>query len=126
MERLLLVGMGGFFGASARYILTMLAGRIVQVPLGTLGVNVLGSFGLALLTSCLSTRAAWQPQLRLALGVGFFGAFTTFSTFASESVSLLEEHGLPAFLLHVVLHNGLCIVAVAAGIFIGQRLHSPA
>ena len=127
MDALFFVGIGGFLGANARYWMTawtdsFLASRVGVFPFGTLAVNLLGSFGLALFSAWLGSRAGLSPQLRLLVGAGFFGAFTTFSTFANESAALLEKGGLGPFLLNVMLNNGLCLLGVAAGLAVAQRL----
>ena len=62
------------------------------------------------------------PQLRLLVGAGFFGAFTTFSTFATETMALANEYGAGRMLLNLALNNGLCLLAAALGIWLGQRL----
>ncbi len=127
MDKLLYIGVGGFFGANARYLLSvwangLLAPRWGNFPYGTLIVNVAGSFGLALFGAWLGARAGMSPELRLFLGAGFFGAFTTFSTFANESLTLNSEGGTALLLLNVLLNNGLCLLAVGLGLFLGHRL----
>lgn len=127
MDALFFVGIGGFLGANARYWMTawtdsILAPRWGSFPFGTLAVNLLGSFGLALFGAWIGSRAGLSPQLRLLVGAGFFGAFTTFSTFANESMTLLEKGGLGPFLLNVMLNNGLCLLGVAAGLAAARRL----
>lgn len=126
MDSLLYVGIGGFFGANARYLMTLWVEKMLHenwpaFPYGTLVVNVLGSFGLALAGAWLSARTGLSPHIRLLVGVGFFGAFTTFSTFASQSMTLLDTDGLFAFLLNILLNNGVCILSVALGLALGQR-----
>ena len=127
MDALLFVGIGGFLGANARYLLTawtdsLLMPRWGSFPFGTLAVNLLGSFGLAVFGLWLGARAGLPPQLRLLVGTGFFGAFTTFSTFANDSMTLLEEGGLGPFLLNVLLNNGLCLLGAMAGLAVAKRL----
>ena len=127
MDSLFFVGIGGFLGANARYLLSswtdsFFAPRWGAFPYGTLLVNVLGSFGLALFAVWFSARSGLSPQLRLLLGAGFFGAFTTFSTFANESMTLLDEGAPALFLLNLLLNNGLCLLGVAAGLLIGNRI----
>lgn len=127
MDALFFVGIGGFLGANARYWMTVWTDSILTprwgvFPFGTLAVNLLGSFGLALFGLWLGSRAELSPQLRLLVGTGFFGAFTTFSTFASESVTLFEKGGLAPFLLNVIMNNGLCLLGVAAGLAVARRL----
>ena len=127
MDALFFVGIGGFLGANARYLLTawtdsLLMPRWGPFPFGTLAVNLLGSFGLAVFGLWLGARAGLSPQLRLLVGAGFFGAFTTFSTFAKDSMTLLEEGGLGPFLLNVFLNNGLCLLGAMAGLAVARRL----
>ena len=96
-ERLLpylLVGAGSFVGGNARYVLSRWVGGTIDArfPLGTLLANVCGSFLLGFLAGLLATRALpHSDSLRLALGVGFCGGFTTFSTFEYETHALLED-----------------------------------
>ncbi len=127
MESLLYVGVGGFCGANARYLLTLwvnnfLTPRLGAFPYGTLIVNVLGSFGLALFGAWFSARLGMSLQLRLLVGAGFFGAFTTFSTFANESIDLASG-GIGQMLLNLLLNNAGCLLAVALGIWLGTRLY---
>ena len=90
------IALGGALGALARYFLNLfIQGQLDQgnwatFPLGTLVINVLGSFLLGL-TIALSARGLISPELRLAFGSGFVGAFTTFSTFEWESDLLLRS-----------------------------------
>ena len=130
MESLIYVGIGGFLGANARHLLTlwtndMLAPRWGHFPYGTLLVNVIGSFGLAFFGVWLSARTGMSPQLRLLVGAGFFGAFTTFSTFANESVSLMQGGETALLLLNLLLNNGFCLLGVALGLILGHRLFGP-
>jgi len=127
MDALLFIGVGGFLGANARYLLTVwtdsvLVPRWGAFPFGTLAVNLLGSFGLALLAAWVGSRVGLPPQLRWLVGTGFFGAFTTFSAFASDSVTLFEAGRLGTFLLNILLNNGLCLLGAALGLFVAQRL----
>ncbi|MYD10215.1 MAG: fluoride efflux transporter CrcB [Chloroflexi bacterium] len=126
MESLIAVGVGGFFGAIARYVLTLAANHALTpalgaFPYGTLLVNVLGSFGLALFGLWFGERAGLSPQLRLLVGSGFFGAFTTFSAFANESYVLASEGKIALFLLNAILNYGLCLLGVALGVLAGSR-----
>ena len=131
MENLLVVGIGGFLGANARYLMTLWIGDALpqpwgNLPLGTLAVNALGSFGLALFGLWFAGKAGLSPQVRLLMGAGFFGAFTTFSTFASESVALLQSQGSLTFLLNIILNNGICLAGVILGLALGSRLFAAA
>jgi len=111
----LLVGIGSFIGGNARFILARWVGGAIDArfPLGTFLINVGGSFLLGLLGGLLAGRAVPHADaLRLALGVGFCGGFTTFSTFEFETHALLEDGlWLPAVANMVVsLFAGLLAV----------------
>jgi CrcB protein len=97
MERLmpyLLVGVGSFVGGNARYIMAKWVGGMIDArfPLGTFLINVGGSFILGLIGGLIAQRTIPHADaVRLALGVGFCGGFTTFSTFEFETHALFED-----------------------------------
>lgn len=94
MLKIILVGIGGFFGSACRYIIT---GSIQRIPLletfpwGTFAVNIGGCFLIGLLSGLLENRQFFSPETRLFILVGFLGGFTTFSTFGLESYSFLRD-----------------------------------
>lgn len=91
---LLLVGAGSFVGGNARYLLARWVGSTIDArfPLGTFLINVGGSFVLGLIGGLLASRTVPHADaVRLALGVGFCGGFTTFSTFEWETHALFED-----------------------------------
>ncbi len=90
----LLVGAGSFIGGNARFILARWVGGAVdgRFPLGTFLINVSGSFLLGMIGGLLADRALPHADvIRLALGTGFCGGFTTFSTFEYETHALFED-----------------------------------
>ena len=90
----LLVGLGSFVGGNARYVLARWVGGLIDArfPLGTFLINVSGSFILGLIGGLLAQRTIpHSDAVRLALGVGFCGGFTTFSTFEFETHALFED-----------------------------------
>lgn len=88
---LVLIALGGAIGAVARYGLSgLIQERAGFFPLGTLVVNVLGSFLLGFAFRYLEAVVV-HPELRLAVTVGLLGAFTTFSTFSYEAVGLVQD-----------------------------------
>jgi CrcB protein len=93
-QKALIIGLGGAAGANARWFLGEWArGRWgAAFPWGTLLINVAGSFAIGLLGALLLRYGGGQ-NARLLLGVGFLGAFTTFSTFEAELLELLGEPG---------------------------------
>jgi CrcB protein len=93
-QKLLIVGLGGFVGANARYLASEWAHHRwgPGFPYGTLLVNVTGAFILGLFAT-LSLSLNWRPEWRLLVAVGFVGAFTTFSTFEYETIQLIAQGG---------------------------------
>lgn len=88
------VGVGGFLGANARYLLSTAIQSLLGAgfPYGTFAINVTGSFAIGLLLTLLGDRAVpLGDEIRLAVSVGFLGAYTTFSTFEYENHSLLQD-----------------------------------
>ncbi len=115
----LLVGVGGFIGANARFVVARWAGGVSEArfPLGTFLINVSGSFLLGVLGGLVTLKAGPHGDaLRLALGVGFLGAFTTFSTFEYETHALLEDGVWLTAMLNVVLSLVAGLVAVRLGL----------
>ena len=127
MEKFIAVGLGGFFGANARYFMTIwIAERVkpslMGIPFGTMFVNVTGSFLLALFIVLIDRRITISDNLRLLIATGFFGAYTTFSTYAVESTNLLKDGNWSGGLTNIIVTNLLCLLGVILGIFIGTRL----
>ncbi|OAG28491.1 fluoride efflux transporter CrcB [Thermodesulfatator autotrophicus] len=121
MKTYLLVGAGGFLGAMARYWVSGLALHFsTRFPLGTLLVNVLGSFFLGFLMTLVSETLLVSPETRLFLAIGFLGAFTTFSTFAYETNSLLEGGQFFLAFLNVVISLSLGLIGVRLGIWVAK------
>jgi CrcB protein len=121
MERFLpylLVGLGGFVGANARFVTARWVGSLMEgrFPLGTFLINVSGSFLLGLLGAVIAQKALPNADaLRLALGVGFLGAFTTFSTFEFETHALFEDGVWLTALTNIFLSLFVGLVAVRFG-----------
>ncbi len=114
-----LVGLGGFVGAIARFLVGRWSGVLfdTRFPLGTFVINISGSFLLGVLGTLVAERVWPNPDaLRLALGIGFLGAFTTFSTFEFETHALLEDGSWLLAALNVTASLLLGLIAVRAGI----------
>ena len=119
----LLVACGGFLGSALRFCATGIVQRIAPgspIPLGTMGVNVLGSLLIGLLGGLAESRGLIGPQARLLLLVGLLGGFTTFSAFSFETLALLREgrHALAA--ANVLGNNLLSLAAVWGGLLLSR------
>ena len=113
----LLVAVGGAVGAPARYLLEGAVQRRSPwaFPLGTLAVNVTGSLVLGVVTGLVLEHGLTEAP-SVALGAGFCGAFTTFSSFAFETVRMARAGAAPAAALNVALSVGAALAAAALGL----------
>jgi CrcB protein len=115
--RVLLIGLGGGLGAILRYALATAvqsaAGGVF--PIGTLLVNVLGCFGIGVLSGMAESRALGSPEARALLVVGLLGGFTTFSAFANETVTAARDGAPWIAAANVLASVALCLAAVWVG-----------
>ena len=118
----LYIGVGGFLGAIARYVLSKEVMRYFKgtFPLGTLLVNLIGCFLLGFILTASLKKGVISPELKTALTTGFLGAFTTFSTFTYETLTLLEGANSFLALGNVVLSVILGLVMGWLGILAGR------
>ncbi len=98
MRVALFIALGGAFGTLSRYGLGQMLKRWLggALPYGTFAVNVLGSFIIGYLMVHFANRGQMDSHLRMALTVGFLGGFTTYSSFAFETVSFVQAERLAA------------------------------
>ncbi|MBS1212760.1 MAG: putative fluoride ion transporter CrcB [Proteobacteria bacterium] len=124
MKQLIAIALGGSVGSVARFLVAngIYAWLGRSFPHGTLFVNVSGSFLMGFLTELMLQRFPLASEYRAAILVGFLGAYTTFSTFALESLYLFEEGSLLKAGLNIFLSAVLCLVAVWIGLVLGRQL----
>jgi fluoride exporter len=116
MSLWLIIGLGGFIGAILRYWISgWIQSGVVTFPLGTLGVNFLGSLLLALIMYTSEYRGFFGTETRIFLTIGVLGSFTTMSTFSFESMELLEQNQYILFGLNLVGTVTICLLAVYLG-----------
>ena len=124
MRAYLWVSLGALFGANLRYFVSRLAAKLLSptFPYGTLIINVTGSFILGLFMIWTTERVLADPKWRLLIAVGFCGSYTTFSSYAFETIALFEQGHWSLFALNILTNNLLCLVAVLAGAAIARSL----
>jgi len=124
VERFLWICLAGAAGTGLRYLTQVWASKTFGqlFPHGTLIVNVLGSFLLALLMQIALTSDRISPSLRLVLATGFLGGFTTYSSFNYETLALLEHRAWGTAALYLVLTLLGCLLAGVLGLAAGRAL----
>ena len=118
------IGAGGLLGACARHLFGVwIVSRLgVGSPVATMVVNVAGSFLLALFLGWSLRQGLLAPQVRLFVTVGFCGAFTTFSTYAWESMALARDGQWLALTGNFLGNNLLCLAGAFLGLALAGRL----
>lgn len=124
MNRYLLIALGAALGANARYLVGIWAGNRfgAAFPVGTLLVNVTGSLLLGFVLGLATGRLPLSAESRLFFAVGFLGSYTTFSSFAVESINLWRGAGWRALALNVAGNNLLGLLCALLGAYLARRL----
>jgi len=123
VSRYLVVGLGGFVGAIARYAIGVWVETFWRrdFPLATFLINVTGCFIIGFVLTAVAERAPIDPLWRLLIATGFVGAYTTFSTFEWETHRLTESGALGWALANVLASILIGFVAVRLGVQLGRR-----
>jgi CrcB protein len=115
--------LGSALGGVSRFLLSgAIQSRAGTWPWGTLTVNLLGSFVLGALYKYASMQPGLSPELRLFIGAGFCGGFTTFSTFSVEALDLLQQGDVLRFSTYVAASVLLGLAAALAGVVVVRTL----
>jgi CrcB protein len=124
MEKWIGLAVAGVLGTLARYGLSGLVQRIAGAgfPWGTAVVNLTGCFLFGLLWTLLEGRIQARPEIRTTIFIGFFGAFTTFSSFVAETASLMRDSQWLYAGANIIGQNVLGIVVLLAGMALGRMV----
>jgi fluoride exporter len=117
LQKVLIISLGAIVGANLRYFVSQYVAQWVpsSFPYGTLVINISASFLLGLFMVWTSERMVADPRWRLLIAVGFCGGYSTFSSYAYDTVAMFEK-GLWFWSgANVVASNILCLLAVVLG-----------
>ena len=123
LTKILSIAVGGAFGAVARYLINVspLKNLFQPFPFPTFFINIIGSFLIGFLLILLTDKFNVNENLRLAVLVGFLGAFTTFSTVELEIWSLIKENQFLTAFLYLFLSVLVGFIGVALGVWLAKR-----
>ncbi len=122
--KILAVGIGGAFGAIARYLVSVspLQSVFQKFPFPTFIINITGSFLIGFLVILLADKFTINENLRSALIIGFLGAFTTFSTFELEIFGLIRERYFVTAFIYLFLSVLVGFVGVLGGVWLAKQI----
>jgi CrcB protein len=120
----LAISVAAIVGANVRYLLSRFAVKEFGpvFPYGTLVINIVGSFIVGFFVIWTTERVLLDPRWRLLVVVGFCGSFTTFSSYAFESMSFFEHGQWGLMLANIFSNNLLCLAGALAGMAVARAL----
>jgi fluoride exporter len=118
------ISLGAVLGANLRYFLTRIITRFSDAafPWGTLLINITGSLILGFFLVWTTERVLADPLWRLLVSIGFCGSYTTFSSFAFETMGYFQQGHWTLFVINILANNVLCLGAVLAGGMIARSI----
>ena len=114
------MGIGGFFGACARYCFSRLLSRFESFPYGTLLSNVIAAFIIGLTIGVGRQSVLLPEHLKLFLTAGLSGGLSTFSTFSFETITLLEQGSYFSAVGNILVNVCLSLIFVLVGLFVAK------
>ena len=124
LSDVLIISIGAIFGANSRWLISRWAAKFISpvFPFGTLFINLAGSFIVGFFMIWSTQRVLLDPRWRLLIVVGFCGAFTTFSSFAFETMAYFEQGQWMMMAANFISNNLLCLAAALAGMALARVL----
>lgn len=124
MRDFLIISLGAVLGANARYIFSRFAAKMVgpAFPYGTLVINIVGSAIVGFFIVWTTERVLLDPRWRLFVVIGFCGSFTTFSSYAFETMAYFEQGQWALMLGNIVSNNLLCLAGALTGMALARVL----
>jgi CrcB protein len=124
VTKLVFIALAGAAGTLCRHGTTILVHRMWggPSPLGTLAVNMIGCFLFGVAWAAVTARSTLSADAKVVVLVGFMGAFTTFSSFASDSAQLIGDAQWLRALANILAHNVLGVLLLLAGIAAGKAV----
>ncbi len=124
MKDFLAISVAAIAGANLRFLMSRLAAKEFGpvFPAGTLIINILGSFIVGFFVIWTTERVLLDPRWRLLVVVGFCGSFTTFSSFAFETISYFEQGQWGLMVANILSNNLLCLGSALAGMAVARAL----
>lgn len=118
------ISFGAILGANLRYFLSRIITRASDAafPVGTLVINITGSLVVGFFLIWTTERVLANPLWRWLIAVGFCGSYTTFSSYAFETMAYLEQGNWGLFAVNIAANNLLCLGAVLAGMVIARAI----
>lgn len=124
MKDFLAISVAAIAGANLRFLMNRLAAKEFGAvfPAGTLIINILGSFIVGFFVIWTTERVLLDPRWRLLVVVGFCGSFTTFSSYAFETISYFEQGQWGLMVANILSNNLLCLGSALAGMAVARAL----
>ena len=114
----LFVALGGALGSVLRYFMSLVIPKVAGFPWPTFVANILGCLCIGIFSGLFLKCDSLSPNLKLFLVTGFFGGFTTFSTFANENLALLQSGKFGMFIAYALASFVLGVAACFAGLYL--------
>ncbi len=124
MRDFLIISLGAVFGANARYVFSRFTAKMIgpAFPYGTLIINVVGSAIVGFFIVWATERVLLDPRWRLLVVIGFCGSFTTFSSYAFETMAYFEQGQWALMFGNILGNNLLCLASALSGMALARVL----